>query len=181
MGKSGSKLKQVKKEGKWNRSVVCFRVANRNLKKVIGGGADRLVQVKKKGKKQRGERTRRTMAHNHFRLHSAKPEFGGYPEDKLRQLWDKQTSGQEKADSKGVVNGVGGHARFRIYLDYDDSHSESEDVEESVHEHGTKPGEMSVDDTVACLTGDADLQLDFDAVEFPPELGEGTPQPASSP
>ena len=95
---------------------------------------------------------------------------------------DEQTPGQERADSKGVVNGVGGHARFlRIYLDYDDSHSESEDVEERVHEHGTKPGEMSVDDIVAFLSGDADLQLDFDAVELPPELGEDKPQPASSP
>ena len=48
-------------------------------------------------------------------------------------------------------------------------------------EHWTKPGEMSVDDVVAFLSGDVDLQLDFDAIELPPELGEDTPKPASSP
>ena len=173
--KHAANMKLAKKDGKWNDSVVAFRVANKNSKKVIGGGQDRLAQVKKKTKKQRRERVRRKMTYDAFCIHFNDPKNGGDPAEKLRSLWEEHTVGKERVDCKGVVNGVEGHARYRILLNDEDSHSESEDVDERVHEHGTKPGDMSVSDIIGFLSGEVDLQIQGD-VELPPALHHIDPQ-----
>ena len=170
---------QVKKDPeRWPRSVVAYRVANKNNnKRVLGGGKDRLAQVKVKAKRRRSVRATRKMCYHQFSIYYSSAEHGAYPASLLRPKWDALIQGQEKVDDHGVVAGVSGHPRYRIPLeDVDDSVSESESGHERIHEHSTAAkADMDLDDIHQFLIGDLDLQMLGD-VELPPELLGFTPE-----
>ena len=117
-----------------------------------GTAQDTLQSVKSKGKRHRRQQVRRNMTYQAFCQYYQEPTHGNYKAEALRAKWDTETRGETPADTKGIVDGTGGHQRFRIVLeDADDSISESESAEQRQHLLSTKPGEATMQDIIDFL------------------------------
>ena len=90
----------------------------------------------------------------------SQPNHGGYTEAQCRTDWAAIQAGSAHCDELGVVQGVGGHKRWRVPIVQSSSASGSISDEEMEYSRGTKARkDMEYDDIHDVLAGQSILDI----------------------
>ena len=148
-------LKELKKDKvKYARSVIQHRVSNTGKqRRCLQVGAEQLTQRKTQRHVHRAIQKRRKFTWFGYKQFFAKEENGGYSEGQCRVNWKKVTE-KPHCDELGVVEGVGGHKRWRVDILNDESESEAASISDREYAVGTKARkEMDASDVHDFLRG----------------------------